>query len=169
MNSKTGAALFLSGVLIVLVAYLYWPSSPNRDRDLPDRFPVSGTVSYNGEAPVGAYVILNPLPLENTQWDTLIPRGRVEEDGTFQVQSYEKNDGAPPGEYAVTMVWTGFPDRNVKPGRDRWRGKFNKPHDPLETIKIDTAEVTVAPIDVKGPKIRLSNPKVDEQAQERGR
>jgi len=161
VNSKP--VLGILGVLILVCGYVYWPRDDEYERDLPERYPVQGSVSYNGEAPLGAYVILTPLPLENNQWDTLIPRGRVEEDGTYSVQSFEINDGVPTGKYAVTIAWTGFPDPNIKPDADRWKGKYNKPAEPLHTIEVIDSAVLVPPIELTGPEITLGAPKIDEK------
>ncbi len=69
-----------------------------------ETFPVTGTLKFDGKAPTGATLVLHPLKLEG---DTInaAPNARVKADGTFSVSSYKPGDGAPPGEYAVTVEW----------------------------------------------------------------
>ena len=66
-------------------------------------YPVSGTVTFNGEPAEGAQVILHPqghaLP------ENLAPLGTVKADGSFQIGVYENNDGAPAGDYVATVEW----------------------------------------------------------------
>ncbi|MFO0951873.1 MAG: hypothetical protein U0835_12120 [Isosphaeraceae bacterium] len=42
------------------------------------------------------------------------PSGKVSEDGTFQLTTYEAGDGAPAGEYTATLQW----NKLVKRGND---------------------------------------------------
>jgi hypothetical protein len=66
-------------------------------------FPVSGQVSYEGKPAAGAKVFLYPVePAQNS----VIPHGIVEDDGTFRISSYGRDDGAPAGRYNATVVWT---------------------------------------------------------------
>lgn len=160
MNIKV--LLAIAGVgLVILLGVVFWPSGGKRDRDLPARIPIRGTVSYNGKAPVGAYVILTRIPLDQNAWDTVVPKGRVEEDGSFQVQCFEENDGAPAGEYAVTVAWTGFKDPFIKPGVDKFRGRFSNPTKPLQTVTVPESA------DEEGlvlPSIELTGPAIEQQS-----
>jgi hypothetical protein len=66
-------------------------------------FPVSGSLKVDGQAPAGARLVLNsvnPLPE-----DAVVPTGSVKADGSFVISSYKSGDGAPPGEYVVTVQW----------------------------------------------------------------
>jgi hypothetical protein len=66
-------------------------------------FPVSGKVTYKGQPPVGATVVLHPVNSEGT--NDVAPTGAVKDDGTFAITSYEPGDGAPQGEYVATIEW----------------------------------------------------------------
>lgn len=150
------------GVLLVGgVGYYYVTSSGEPERDTPATYPVSGTVTYNGEGPIGAHVTLHKLPLAKDSWDAIFPRGRIEQDGSFQIQTFNEDDGAPPGEYAVTLSWKGFADPTIRPGVDRWKGKYDNPRKPLQTISVVDSEVLMSPIELKGPAIRVSDPVSD--------
>jgi hypothetical protein len=63
--------------------------------------PVSGTVVFEGQPPEGASIIFHPLDDSLT----IRPRGVVGADGTFELTTYLPADGAPRGEYNVTLEW----------------------------------------------------------------
>lgn len=72
-------------------------------------FPVSGKVTFQGQPPVGALIVLHPVsPAEGA---SVAPTGAVKKDGTFAITAYEKGDGAPPGEYVATIEWYKFDEK----------------------------------------------------------
>jgi hypothetical protein len=69
-------------------------------------FPATGTVTFKGQPPVGAYIALHPKDAALAKDPKFIPpRASVQPDGTFVLSSYNSNDGATPGEYVVTFEW----------------------------------------------------------------
>ncbi len=65
--------------------------------------PVSGKVSFYGQPPVGALIVLHPTSaLEAAD---VAPSGTIKEDGSYQISVYGAADGAPPGEYVATIEW----------------------------------------------------------------
>ena len=52
-------------------------------------------------------------------------------DGTFQLASTAAGDGAPEGDYAVTVVWPAKGAHGDTFGPDRLEGKFADPKNPL--------------------------------------
>jgi hypothetical protein len=87
-------------------------------------FPVKGQVlDADGKPAAGAKVIFHPPDMKDPQ--AVSPVGIVEEDGTFGLTTYNKGDGAPAGNYAVTIQWP-LPGANPfgrNPG-DRLNGRF---------------------------------------------
>jgi hypothetical protein len=77
-------------------------------------YPVSGQVAYEDEIPHGALVVLHPLSNELK----VRPRGEVDSAGRFQIGTYSENDGAPAGEYFVTITWNKYivDAEDYKPG-----------------------------------------------------
>jgi hypothetical protein len=67
-------------------------------------FPASGKVTFQGKPAAGALVVLHPK-VSTPENQSVRPRAYVQEDGSFQLSSYESNDGAPIGDYAVVLVW----------------------------------------------------------------
>jgi hypothetical protein len=66
-------------------------------------YPVAGRVLVDGLPPAGAIVTLHPL--EATAWAYPSSTAIVQDDGTFEIATWEER-GAPAGEYAVTLRWT---------------------------------------------------------------
>lgn len=97
------------------------------DEALLPVFPVSGKVEVDGEPAEGALVVFHPvteLPGE------LRPSGETGADGTFALSTYDSGDGAPTGEYRVTIVIPVTPagpnpDPDLAP--DRLRGRYANP------------------------------------------
>jgi len=73
--------------------------------------PVAGAVKFRGQAMNGAFVALHP---KNPTDGVPAPRASVAPDGTFTLSTHDGNDGAPEGEYVVTVQWY----KPVKVGKD---------------------------------------------------
>lgn len=68
----------------------------------PPVFPVTGKVLYEGKPAPGAVVILHTPGVTN---DASRPRGQADANGEFHLTTYEAGDGAPAGDYVVTVEW----------------------------------------------------------------
>lgn len=66
-------------------------------------FPAQGKAEYEGQPIPNATVFLHPTWLKEPNFPR--PRGTVSEDGTYVLGTYRNDDGAPPGEYKVTVQW----------------------------------------------------------------
>lgn len=82
--------------------------------------PAKGEVSYQGKPCGGALVLLHPLGAYDA--DTPRPRALVRSDGAFDLSTYADGDGAPAGDYVVTVEWRKVDDhpeqgKNVLPER----------------------------------------------------
>jgi hypothetical protein len=101
-------------------------------KDIPGRrpvHPVEGKVSWQNQPPVGALVVFHPLDGSAPgDWPTGYPHGTVRSDGVFALSTYGHEDGAPAGEYAVTVQWhTSTSMEEEDSGGDRWQGRFSDP------------------------------------------
>lgn len=65
-------------------------------------YPAKGSVTINGKPVADADISL--FPEDNTYPESVRPRAKSGEDGTFTIWTYEKDDGAPAGRYKVTIV-----------------------------------------------------------------
>jgi tetratricopeptide (TPR) repeat protein len=66
-------------------------------------YPAQGKVSFEGKPIPGATLFLHPVGVKTPGFPR--PRAIVAEDGSFVLGTYRKDDGAPPGEYKVTVQW----------------------------------------------------------------
>jgi hypothetical protein len=90
--------LFLFGGLVALGL-----SSCKGDGRKPT-VPVTGKVVLGDRPVANATVVFHPVGGEGP--DEARPRGTTRADGTFAVTTYDGNDGAPAGEYRVTVeLW----------------------------------------------------------------
>lgn len=81
-------------------------------------YPVRGEVKVAGQPAVGARVFFHPV--ENLgDPKGLRPVAIVEPDGSFQLTTYLTNDGAPAGDYAVTITWPTKTGADEEAGGDR--------------------------------------------------
>lgn len=118
----------------------------------PTCYPVSGQLTYNGAPTKGAVIQLWPLPVDRNQWQKRKPSAQVAEDGSFRVWTYESNDGAPSGEYAVTLIWDSNGGDNP-PGMDAFQGRFANPDQPIAKVTVKTEPSEMPPIALTGPAV----------------
>lgn len=78
-------------------------------------FPVRGEVYVNGQPAGGAMVSFVPLG-DRDNPRARRSQGRAGADGVFQLTTYDKDDGAPEGNYVVTVYWPGA--KAARPGGD---------------------------------------------------
>jgi hypothetical protein len=107
--------------------------------------PAKGTITFKGQPTPGAFVTLHPkTPLENVP----APRANVGKDGSFEVTTFNGGDGAPEGDYIVTVQWY----KPVKNGNDVVAGpnvippKYGKPQTSSVVIHIAACENQLQPI-----------------------
>lgn len=143
-------AWLLKSALVVGVLFHGACSKPQPKKPRHEVFPTKGTLTYNGQPLKGATVTFWPLFGEGEMWRRLKPQAVVEADGSFAPNSYDIKDGAPAGEYAVTVMWTG--ERNG-PGPDLLGGRFNNSQYPVMKVTITKGENLLPPITLRGPAI----------------
>lgn len=93
-------------------------------------YPVSGRVLVKGKPAVGAEVAFYGVDDRLMSPEAPFPRGIVQEDGSFELSCFESGDGAPAGNYNVTVVWK-YGDSDDPEVRDqmpdRFRGRYSDP------------------------------------------
>lgn len=106
------------------------PTSDETGTIIPNRratYAVRGKVYFDGSPTPGAQVAFYALSVADKK---MVRTGDafVEPDGTFRLSSYVANDGAPAGEYAVTVVWRQpWLDAGGKPGPNLLPDRYSKP------------------------------------------
>lgn len=127
----TPAVVTASLLMVVIGVVCTWAGNGSGRETL---YPAKGQVVFDGEAAPGAVVQLHPF--ERTV--PLHPRAVVGGNGSFQLGTYAEGDGAPAGEYRVTIVWTpvteiggeAYSSPNVLPSR------YSNPATSPLTIKV---------------------------------
>jgi hypothetical protein len=72
-------------------------------------FPVSGQLTMGGQPMADAQLVFYPVEELPKGTSPIRPRATTDEDGTFRVSTYASEDGAPAGNYHVTVSWKGPP------------------------------------------------------------
>ena len=63
-------------------------------------------VLHQGKAAAGAQVVLHPAQSDVAGFLLARPHGVVAADGSVRLTTYHTDDGAPEGDYVVTVIWT---------------------------------------------------------------
>ena len=86
-------------ILMVVMGSLGGCSTAHGDR--VEVFPVKGELKFLGEPLENALVVFHPLNSEDPR--VLPARAHTDSRGHFRLTTYDANDGAAPGQYAVTV------------------------------------------------------------------
>lgn len=91
---------------VALLCGLLLPAAGCGEPGRPAKVPVTGKVMFKKTTPAaGALVVFHPAEAETERQIGGKPFARVREDGSFALTTHEQDDGAPPGEYGVTVDW----------------------------------------------------------------
>jgi hypothetical protein len=108
-------------------------------------YPVEGAITFRGQPMPGAFIVLHPMtPNEKAP----APRAEVTKEGALRVSTYNAGDGAPEGEYVLTIQW----NKLVKNGNDVVAGpnvippKYSKPETSGIVVQVAAAPNTLQPI-----------------------
>jgi hypothetical protein len=102
---RCAVSLFICLSLVALVSGC-GKSRPEIKNKLP-LFPVTGKVVMDGQPMVGATIIFNPVTPFPEKSAPQLPHAVVGDDGSFTASTYQKDDGAPAGDYKITVSWRG--------------------------------------------------------------
>lgn len=100
-QQRSQARAFNAAIVLAALAILPSLGCGKADSRVPVH-PVSGAIQFRGQPVTGAFVSLHP---KTAAEGVPNPRGTVAKDGTFVVSTYDGNDGAPEGDYVVTVQW----------------------------------------------------------------
>src|SRR5262249_33438863 len=114
-------------------------------------YKVQGKVSYQGKSPVGASVCFHPASADKRM--PVPPRGVVADDGTFKISTYAADDGAPSGDYVVTISWrktTTLPSGEDEAGPSLLPAKYESPEKSGLKVTVNATELNdLAPIELR--------------------
>lgn len=95
--------------------------------DLRKTYPVKGTLKLDGQTPPeGILVSLHPQFTETDRMP-IHPSGATDATGNFTIMTYNANDGAPEGEYVVTVEYLQRSGMSTHYGNDVFGGMYGKP------------------------------------------
>ena len=106
-------------------------------------YPVRGQVLVQKKPARLAFVVFHPTKAGGTKFVT--PCAYADAEGKFQLSTYGANDGAPAGEYVVTITWTGADDEENRDRLpDKLQGRYSDPKSsPLKvTVKEGANDLT---------------------------
>jgi hypothetical protein len=115
-------------------------------------YPVHGKVLVKGQPAVGARVVFYPAMAEVEGKKLPTPAGETNETGEYQLGSYRADDGAPQGDYKVTIAWPEPPPPNpsgVFSQKDRLGGRYANPDNSKLAAHVDKGGGEVPPFDLK--------------------
>lgn len=136
----------LPHILLLLAACLVTSACSKQEYGEVPVYPVSGTVTVKGQPAAGATVVFHPRgDVGMTKGNK--PFARVGEDGSFHATTYVSNDGAPAGEYTVTVVWPQNPNARG-PSPDRLQNRYSSPTDSKLTATVTEGENKLPPWDL---------------------
>jgi hypothetical protein len=139
-------ALSAVNLSLVGLALLLLPACQTRRYDPVPLYPVRGKVLFNGQPAVGAEVRFHPVTPSDK--GIFSPAAKVEADGTFALTTYENKDGAPPGEYMVTIRWDAVSyEEATLP--DRLKGRYSNPKKSPWRIQVREVANNLEPFHIK--------------------
>jgi hypothetical protein len=115
-------------------------------------FLVEGRVLVQGKAAEGVEVTFQPI--DSTQKSR--PRGVTDHEGMYRLRTNRDDDGAPAGEYVVTLYWPKWSDSKVKDEPrappDRLGRRFLFPTESSFRARVEERATVVPPIAIDLPK-----------------
>jgi hypothetical protein len=106
-------------------------------------------------------LLMHPAACGPASKEGVKPSATTGEDGTFQLSTYDQDDGAPVGGYSVTIQWYQAGD-NAKPAKgkralpagfarpsDRLKGKYRDPSKSPWQVTISEGNNVLNPIEVE--------------------
>jgi hypothetical protein len=115
-------------------------------------YPVQGKVLAHGTPAEGALVLFYLASNDSTKPRMPIPNATTDSEGVFKLTSYQNNDGAPEGEYKVSIVWpeaapTGA--HEAASPRDRLAGRYSNPQKSNLSAKVEKGGGEIPPFELQ--------------------
>ena len=125
-------------------------------------YSVTGKILVRGKPATGAIVCFHPR--RESPSASLRSHGEVAADGTFDLTTYVKADGARASEYVVTLFWPDVPtaarsedEESSEVPPDRLKGRFANQQTSILRAAVGSAPVEFEPIDLESPELKQSS------------
>ena len=116
-------------------------------------YPVNGRVSVRGTPAEGARVVFYPVSDELKKPGMPIPYGTADSQGNFKLRSYDIDDGAPEGDYRISIIWLDVPPEKAKENplsaKDRLSGQYSNPQTSKLTAKVEKGGGEIPPFELQ--------------------
>jgi hypothetical protein len=119
----------------------------------PKVYPIVGKVLVDGRPAHHAQVVFHAVnPPAAPEGLTIRPFAVVEADGSFRPSTFLTADGAPSGDYKITITW---PETRVEQGEeiagpDRLAGVYAHPANSNLSVTVQPGENNLPPFELKG-------------------
>jgi hypothetical protein len=110
-------------------------------------YSVAGKVLVNGKPAEHATVVFHPVGESGP--DVVKPRGKVAADGSFTLTTYDGHDGAPAGEYQVTVELWLSSGRGDEGPTSRLPAKYAKPESSGLTARVEAGPTELKAFELK--------------------
>jgi hypothetical protein len=132
----------LTLAVAALLAFCFAGCDSGEER--PELQPATGMLAINGKVPVGATIVLHPADGQPFDSRGTKPQATVKPDGAFELTTYQAGDGAPVGEYAVSVLW--FDDPQSSTPWDKLGGRLADPKRSNLRLTIEAGRSILDPI-----------------------
>ncbi len=114
---------------LLVMSVLIWIGAGCAQKKVPV-YPVGGRITYNGKPVPKATLYFISVGTFSSK--DLLPRAVTREDGTFAVSTYHREDsdqpdGAPAGEYRISIIWAAQKSAIPGPPLDLLGGRYSDP------------------------------------------
>lgn len=114
----------------------------------PELHPAKGSLWINGQPAEGAMLVFHRPGREMLDARGTRPTATVDEAGNFALTTYQEGDGAPAGEYLVSILWFDNPDSSSP--HDRLGNRFANPQRSEIQVTIEPGRAELEPIRLEG-------------------
>ena len=146
---RAGGLLLAAGALVALAS--------GCGKRGPVLYPVKGVVRINGEPAKDVNIMFTPVTPPEAGATPLSPAAVTGEDGSFRLMSFKPGDGAPAGDYQVTVIYPMNRFNKHLNGIDRLKGKFANPKTSRLTTRVEPKSNDLPPFDLKADVMPLQS------------
>lgn len=114
-------------------------------------YQVTGKIFVNGQPAEHAQISLQPIKAAAKGERVIIPHAVAFADGVFSMGTYDGSDGAPAGEYAITVTW---PTVTIEGGEetfgpDRLNGRYRLSGNAIPSFTVQERDNVIPTIDIQ--------------------
>jgi hypothetical protein len=102
-------------------------------------YPVTGKVMVDGKAVAHLRVSAKAKEAGDPKYP-ILPQADTQDDGTFQLYSYQPGDGVPSGEYVLTFTWQELKGLRYE-GPDKLKKRYADPAKSTFKVKVENSKV----------------------------